>query len=90
MCYTEQMKIHRALDWNKVSIDLRTRLGAIGYNPDLQKMYQNIEKMVTELSKLEVTLRRTQKYSVLDERVLQINNAIDHLEKLILMAQLMK
>ena len=84
------MKIHRALDWNKVSIDLRTQLGAIGYNPDLQKMYQNIEKMVTELSKLEVTLRRTQKYTVLDDRVLQINNAIDHLEKLILMAQLMR
>jgi uncharacterized protein YaaN involved in tellurite resistance len=84
------MKINRALDWNKVSIDLRTRLGTIGYNPDLQKMYQNIEKMVTELSKLEVTLRRTQKYTVLDDRVLQINNAIDHLEKLILMAQLMR
>jgi uncharacterized protein YaaN involved in tellurite resistance len=84
------MKINRALDWNQVSIDLRTRLGTIGYNPDLQKMYQNIEKMVTELSKLEVTLRRTQKYTVLDDRVLQINNAIDHLEKLILMAQLMR
>ena len=83
------MKIERALDWNKVSDDLRSQLGTIGYNPDLRRMYANIEKMVSELSKLEVTFRRTQKYSMLDDRVLQINNAIDHLEKLIIIARLM-
>lgn len=82
-------KIERAMDWNKVSDDLRSQLGTIGYNPDLRKLYINIEKMVTELSKLEVTFRRTQKYSMLDDKVLQINNAIDHLEKLILVAKLM-
>jgi hypothetical protein len=84
------MKIERALDWNQVSDQLRTLMSTIGYNPDLQKMLTNINKMVTELSKLEVSFRRTQKYSVLDDKVLQINNAIDHLEKLILIAQLMK
>lgn len=82
-------KIERAMDWNKVSDDLRSQLNSIGYNPDLRKMLNNIDKMVTELSKLEVTFRRTQKYSMLDDKVLQINNAIDHLEKLILMAKLM-
>lgn len=65
-------------------------MSTIGYNPDLQKMFKNIDKMVTELSKLEVTFRRTQKYSFLDDKVLQINNAISHLEKLILIAQLMR
>ena len=84
------MKIERALDWNQVSDQLRTLMSTIGYNPDLQKMLTNINKMVTELSKLEVSFRRTQKYSVLDDKVLQINNAIDHLEKLILIAQLMR
>lgn len=84
------MKIERALDWDIVSNQLTTQMSSIGYNPDLQKMLSNITKMVTELSKLEVTFRRTQKYSVLDDRVLQINNAINHLEKLILMARLMK
>jgi hypothetical protein len=82
-------KIERAIDWNKVSDDLRSQLGTIGYNPDLRRMYTNIDKMVTELSKLEVSFRRTQKYSMLDDKVLQINNAIDHLEKLILVAKLM-
>lgn len=84
------MKIERALDWNEVSNQLRTQMSTIGYNPDLQKMFKNIDKMVTELSKLEVTFRRTQKYSFLDDKVLQINNAISHLEKLILIAQLMR
>lgn len=83
------MKIERAIDWNKVSDDLRSQLVTIGYNPDLRKMFINIDKMVTELSKLEVSFRRTQKYSMLDDRVEKINKAIDHLEKLILMAKLM-
>ena len=84
------MKIERALDWNKVSDDIRSQLGTIGYNPDLRKMFSNIDKMVSELSKLEVTFRRSGKYSFLDDKVLQINNAINHLEKLILIANLMK
>ena len=83
------MKIERAIDWNSVSVHLSSQLGTIGYNPDLRKMYTNIDKMVTELSKLEVLFRRTQKYSMLDEKVNEINKAIDHLEKLILIARLM-
>ena len=84
------MKIERAIDWNKVSNDLRTQLSGVDYNPDLRRMFGNIDKMVTELSKLEVSFRRTQKYAILDDRVLEINNAINHLEKLILIANLMK
>ena len=83
------MKIERALDWNQISDELRSQLGTIGYNPDLRKMLKNIDKMVTELSKLEVSFRRTQKYAMLDDKVYEINKAIDHLEKLILMAKLM-
>ena len=82
------MKIERALDWNQVSDDLRSQLNTIGYNPDLRKMLKNIDGMVTELSKLEVSFRRSQKYSMLDDKVREINKAIDHLEKLILMAKL--
>lgn len=84
------MKIERALDWNKVSNDLQSQLSGIDYNPDLRKMFSNINAMVTELSKLEVSFRRTQKYSVLDDRVQKINDSINHLEKLILIAKLMQ
>lgn len=84
------MKIERAIDWNKVSVDLQSQLGKIDYNSDLKRMYKNIDRMVTELSKLEVSFRRTQKYQILDDKVSEINNSINHLEKLILIAQLMK
>ena len=84
------MKIERAIDWNKVSSDLSSQMNGIGYNPDLHRMHKNIDKMVTELSKLEVSFRRTQKFEMLDDRVADINTAINHLEKLVLMANLMK
>jgi len=84
------MKIERALDWNQVSSYLSSQMNGIGYNPDLHRMHKNIDKMVTELSKLEVAIRRTGKFSMLDDKVADINNAINHLEKLVLMANLMK
>jgi len=84
------MKIERAIDWNQVSIDLSSQMNGIGYNPDLVRMHRNLDKMVTELSKLEVNLRRTGKFEMLDARVAEINKAINHLEKLLLMANLMK
>jgi len=84
------MKIERALDWNQVSSNLSSQMNGIGYNPDLHRMYKNIDKMVTELSKLEVNLRRTGKFEMLNDRVADINTAINHLEKLVLMANLMK
>lgn len=83
------MKIERAIDWDRVSIDLLTQLNTIPYNPDLRVLLKNINGMVTELSKLEVAFRRTQKYSLLEDKVTQINDAISHLEKLILIAKLM-
>lgn len=83
------MKIERAIDWNQVSNDLMGQLHSVNYNPDLRRMYKNIDAMVVELSKLEVSFRRTGKYNVLDDKVNSINNAITHLEKLILIAKLM-
>ena len=73
------MKIQRALDWNQVSSDLSSQMNGIGYNPDLHRMHKNIDKMVTELSKLEVNLRRTGKFEMLDNKVSDINTAINHL-----------
>jgi predicted nuclease with TOPRIM domain len=84
------MKIKQALDWNGICGTISGELAYIGYNADLHKMFQNIGRMVTELSKLEVEARRLQKFSYLDSKVEEINNAIDHLDKLILIAKLMK
>jgi len=84
------MKIEYALDWQDVSRKLLSEMHSAGYNPDLKKMYNNISSMVTELSKLEVMSRRTHKHSFTSEKVESINKAINHLEKLVLIAKLMK
>jgi uncharacterized protein YutE (UPF0331/DUF86 family) len=83
------MKIQYAIDWQEVQKSIKNDLNSIGYNPDLKRMYDNIGVMVSELSKLEVTARRTHRYSIHHIEVIKINNAIDYLEKLILMAKLM-
>ena len=88
--YNTSMQIQTALDWQEVSDKLKTDLHTIGYNPDLKKMYTNIQLMVTELSKLEVNGRRLRTTNFTQTHVDVINKAIDHLEKLILMGLLMK
>jgi len=84
------MKIETALDWQQVSIQISKDLNTIGYNPDLKKMFNNLQLMVTELSKLEVDGRRLRVKDYTQNQVEKINKAIDHLEKLILMGLLMK
>lgn len=68
---------------------LRNDLRTIRYNPDLHKMLKNIESMCTELSKLETSCRHHTKRYQLEEPSSKINQSIDHLEKLILIAKLM-
>ena len=88
--YTTGMRIQTALDWQEVSMQIRRDLDRVGYNPDLRKMYNNIQLMITELSKLEVNGRRIRSTDYTQTQVDKINKAIDHLEKLILMGLLMK
>jgi hypothetical protein len=84
------MKIEKATDWQDILTKLRSQMLSIGYNPDLNKMLNNISSMVNELSKLEVDARRTRIEHYAKEKVNEINKSIDHLEKLLLIAQLMR
>lgn len=84
------MAINNSLDWNSEGIRLQKDIHAVGYNPDLQKMFNNISKMVDELSRIEVHARRIHKASYTIEKVNDINKAIDHLDKLLLVARLMR
>ena len=84
------MAIKNSLDWNSEGIRLQQLIYTSGYNPDLQKIFNNISKMIDDLSKLEVDARRTQKFSYTETKVLQINQAISHLDNLLIMAILMK
>lgn len=84
------MKIQFATDFQAISSHFRSELNSLNYNPDLRKMLKNIEIMVDDLSKMEVEARRKQKYTYTEPKVNEINTAIDHLDKLILVAKLMQ
>jgi hypothetical protein len=84
------MEIQNSLEWQRINSDLTSQLSGIGYNPDLHKMLANISKMVSELSNLEVEARRLKSSLRTQVKVDDINRAINHLEKLILMATLMR
>lgn len=83
------MKIENSLEWESVFKKLANQLHPLPYNPDLYKMLNNIDDMVDELSKAEVEARRIRKLSYTKEKVDSINNAIDHFEKLLIIAKLM-
>lgn len=81
------MELKQALDWQTISASLRKQLSTINYNPDLKQMLKNIELMVSELSKAEVVARQTRRSYHLENQIEKINKAINHLEKLILIAK---
>lgn len=82
------MQIETSTDWQVVGTNLVIQLHKLPYNRDLTKMYKNIEVMIDDLSKLEVEARRRKKPEYTKEKVNSINKAIDHLEKLMLIAKL--
>jgi hypothetical protein len=82
------VEIKTALEGSEACDKLRKDLAKLRYNPDLNKMLKNIVSMVTELSKLEVTCRRTPSKHILEIPLKNLNESIVHLEKLILIAQL--
>lgn len=82
------MKINNSIEWTDVSFELDQLLVSVDFNPDLHKLFFNIQSMVTELSKIEVELKRTRNTRRFEEQLEKINQAIDYLEKLVLMAKL--
>jgi hypothetical protein len=59
------------------------------YNRDLHRLLTNITKMVEELSKLEVVARRSRQRYKVDDKIIEIKQALDYLDKLMLMQKLM-
>ncbi len=84
------MKIKISTDWQEIHRLLRVEMKTIGYNADLDRMVKNIDAMVSELSKIEVVVRRKRSMLIHTEHVDKINKAIDYVEKLLLMAKLMR
>ena len=79
-----EQKIQSALDWPEVRNKLRTALSKISYNHDLYKMLSNIDNMITELSKAEVTARQRKNDAVVTTKIKSINESILYIEKMLL------
>ena len=82
-----------ALEARDTITEMRRELGKLPYNADLHRLCGNIDRMVDELSKLEVYTRRTpprSRYHVeYNKQRDTIRGAIKHLDNLILMLRLM-
>lgn len=72
----------------KVLDRVQKHLKQIKYNPDLNKLYTNLENMVRNISSTEVDCRRNKNYRLLEKPLKDFNNAADRLEKLILIAKI--
>lgn len=78
------MKITSSHDWTIVEKELMSQIRTVRYNPDLQKMKRNIDAMVRELSKSEVDARRLKNTKYLQPKIDAINDAINKMEKWII------
>jgi hypothetical protein len=61
----------------------------IAFNQDSARLLNNVVRVVTELSQLEVEARQTRRTHKVDECKVRLDNMIDHLEKLLIIAKLM-
>ena len=75
--------------------DLQRRHLRLPHNSDIHKLIQNLDKMITDLSKLEVAARSVRNcrnrtiHIAVDRHKQQLTDAIKRIDQYLLMAQLM-
>lgn len=77
-----------AVEAEKLCTNLYREIGK-HYNRDLHRLLKNITAMVEELSKLEVVARQSRQRYKVDDKIEEIKEAMDYLEKLIIMQKLL-
>ena len=81
-------RFNTALEARKVADVVYKQLKECRFNPELMLYFRNVEKMIGNLSALEVQARQTHKYSKVDQYIIQVDQAIDYLEKMIIISKL--
>ena len=83
------MEIKQATEWYAIRTELtRQVMGLAEHNPQFSKLLNNISLMVSDLSKLEAEHRAKPDHWAVQEKLVSINQAIDLVEKYIIMATL--
>ena len=85
---TEQ-SFSNAIEARELVSELRKKLGRLPYNPDLLLYCDNLGKMVSELSSIEVEARRTRRSDKYDAFAERLKKSVAYLQHLILMHQIM-
>jgi hypothetical protein len=83
------MKIKNSLEWENVRIDLKFQILKLPYDTSIRQMLKNIDVMVGELSKIEVEARRTKVSYYKDAQLTKVNEAIESLDKIIIIGILL-
>lgn len=81
--------IHQSLDYADYRVKLLCQIKVLPYNRELRKMLENLDSMVTTLSKAEVLARRNHKQISDLQELKQVNDAIEQLEKWLVMGSLL-
>ena len=82
-------KFEDSVEAKEIVNDLRKQVKELDYNTDLRKYLENLEKMVMNLSSLEVDARRTGNARKAIEYAKKLEDSITYFEHLLLMAKLM-
>ena len=88
MGMTEKL-FSNAVEARELVSSLRVQLGRMPYNPDLRKYCDNLGKMVSDLSSVEVEARRSRRTEKYDIQADKLEKAVAHLQHLMLMHRLM-
>lgn len=82
------MDFDDAIGARKKYHELHLLLKQSNYNPDLYKVLKNIDSMITELSKLEVLGRNSNRSNAISKQLENIKKSMDYLEKMLLILKL--
>jgi len=77
-------RFQTALEARAIAHDVLQQLRECGSHPDLMRYYRNVDKMISELGALEVQARQTHNYRRVKDYIPKIEEALDYLEKMIL------
>jgi len=83
-----QIPFETAVEARKIVDDFHRQLKTLKYNPDLKKMANNLDQLVSDLSKAEVLARTNHSPRHTDKPKEDLANAIDYMDKMILMLRL--
>ena len=83
-----ERKFETAIEARKIIDDLAVQAKTLNYNKDLRKLIKNAEKLLSVLSSAEVSERQSHKKKLTDKPREDLANAIDYIEKMLLILRL--